>query len=160
MTRAIDPALTNLLALYTECIDAADYDAVGDLFAHGDLADAEGNVIAEGATAVADFYRGTVQLHDGSPRTKHLVLNVLLEEPGAQDGAAGEAGKAGTGDRAVLRSSYLVLQQVDDQLLQPIITGRYRDAFVRRPGEDWRWERRQFFVDLVGDLGRHLSFEL
>ena len=60
---------------------------------------------------------------------------------------------------ASARSSYLVLQGVAGAALQPIITGRYRDAFVRRDGE-WRFAERRFLVDLVGDLSNHLTFDL
>jgi len=165
MTRdpAIPTAVANLLARYTECIDAGDFDGVGSLFAHGDMVDEHGNVLVVGAAAVADFYRNTVQLHDGSPRTKHLVLNLLLEDPAPAGGAVDTAVDGdgdGDGQRAVVRSSYLVLQGVGGHPLQPIITGRYRDTFVRHPDHGWRWERRQFFVDLMGDLSRHLRFEL
>jgi hypothetical protein len=88
---------------------------------------------------VAAFYRSTVRLHDGSPRTKHLVANLVI-------------------DGATARSSYLVLQQVGDGPLQTIITGRYEDRFVPAPdGPGWRFEQRRFFVDLVGDLSQHLA---
>lgn len=136
--------IRNLLGLYCERIDLGDLQGVGDLFAHGALADETGRELARGAEAVAAFYAAGTKLHDGSPRTKHLVTNVILE---IDDGA----------DRATARSSYLVLQQVDDAALQPIITGRYHDTFER--GEaGWRFAERRFFVDLVGDLSRHLAY--
>ncbi len=130
--------IRELLVRYCELIDAADFDGVGQLFAEGAIADGEGNEIARGAEAVSSFYRSIVKLHDGSPRTKQLVLNVILEAP------------------TVVRSSYLVLQQIDDAPLQPIITGRYRDT-VRRTDDGWAFEERRFFVDLSGDLSHHLG---
>jgi hypothetical protein len=127
------------LALYAERIDAADFDGVGELFAHGELCAGDGPAFARGAAEVAAFYRSTVRLHDGSPRTKHLVANLVI-------------------DGATARSSYLVLQQVGDGPLQTIITGRYEDRFVPAPdGPGWRFEQRRFFVDLVGDLSQHLT---
>jgi hypothetical protein len=79
-----------------------------------------------------------VILHDGSPRTKHLVLGTNVEPQ--DDGTA------------IARSSYLVLQAVEGRPLEAIITGRYVDRVV----EDGFRERR-FFVDLAGDLSRHLG---
>jgi hypothetical protein len=135
--------LRGLLGRYCDLVDAGDYRGVGELFAEGGLVDLEGRIVARGAEQVADFFTGSVQQHDGSPRTKHLVLN-------SQVGI--------DGDTAEVRSSYLVLQQVPDAFpLQPIITGRYVDTFARRPhGVGWAWTERRFFVDLVGDLSHHM----
>jgi hypothetical protein len=63
---------------------------------------------------------------------------------------------AGTG---TCRSYFTVFQQVEDLALQPIIAGRYHDRFVR-DASAWRFAERRFFIDLVGDLGRHLLIEL
>ena len=137
--------IRGLLAHYCELMDEGDFDGVGALFSSGRLADENGNEIARGADGVAAFYRAGVKLHDGSPRTKHLVLNSVLEE----------------GDGLVIAwSSYLVLQALDDFPLQPIITGRYVDRFERDTSGNWCFSERRFFVDLVGDLGRHLSYEI
>ena len=57
------------------------------------------------------------------------------------------------------RSYYTVFQQVDEQPLQPIICGHYHDTF-HRVGGRWWFETRILFVDLVGDLSRHLLYEL
>lgn len=135
--------LRGLLGRYCDLIDAGDFSGVGELFAEGQLVDLEGRVVARGATEAAELFAAQVQRYDGSPRTKHLVLNSQIEIDG---------------DTAVVRSSYLVLQQIPDVLpLQPIITGRYVDTFARRPaGTGWLWTERRFAVDLVGDLSHHL----
>ena len=135
----VEAAIPHLLARYGELLDAADFDGVGELFEHGELCAGDGPAFARGADEVAGFYRSTVQLHDGSPRTRHLVTNVVV-------------------DGASARSSYQVLQQVGDGPLQTIIVGRYEDRFVRASvGAGWAFEQRRFFVDLVGDLSRHLA---
>ena len=139
-------AIRNLLGEYCERIDDGAFADVGALFAHGTLADEDGRVLATGAEAVADFYAAGTLLHGGSPRTRHLVTNTVLEV----DEAAGTASA---------RSSYLVLQQVDDQPLQPIITGRYHDAFEHVDGA-WRFAERRFLVYLVGDLSRLLAYAM
>lgn len=136
--------IRGLLATYGERMDAGDFDGVGELFADGALADEHGHEIARGAAAVATFYRSITLLHEGSPRTKHLVLGTALDEPDG-DGVV------------VARSSYLVLQGVEPGELRPLITGRYVDRFVPGP---WRFAERRFVVDLAGDLSRHLTLEL
>ena len=62
-------------------------------------------------------------------------------------------------DTASARSYFTVLQQVEDLPLQPIISGRYHDTFHRIDGS-WWFDTRIMRVDLVGDLGRHLLYEL
>jgi hypothetical protein len=138
--------LRNLLALYCERIDAGDFQGVGELFEHGVLTEPGGTELARGSEAVATFYAAGTLLHDGSPCTKHLVTNVVLDV----DEAAGTA---------AVRSSYLVLQQVGAGPLQPIITGHYHDTFECHDG-GWRFAERRFFVDLVGDLSQHLAYAI
>jgi hypothetical protein len=143
--------IRNLLGRYAEAIDAGDLDAVGALFARGALAGPDGTVFARGTEEVVASYRSTTRLHEGSPRTHHLVVGSVFDDPDA-DGSV------------VVRSSYLVLQAVDGLPLQPIISGRYRDRFAR-DGEDtgpttdggWHFVERRFSVELVGDLSRHLA---
>jgi hypothetical protein len=143
--------LRNLLGCYCERVDAGDWDGVGALFADGRLATEDGTVLAAGAEAVAAFYRGITHLHDGSPRTKHLVADVVIALEGDDD------------RRSVVRSSYLVLQAVEGALaLQPIVAGRYVDSFERDVDADegWVWRERRFTVDLQGDLSSHLRITL
>ncbi|HKY65460.1 MAG TPA: nuclear transport factor 2 family protein [Acidimicrobiales bacterium] len=150
--------IRNLLGRYCDLMDAGDWLGIGALFARGRLVTDDGTELAAGAAAVAEFYARGTRLHDGSPRTKHIVANTVLGEPG-DDGSV------------VARSSYLVLQAVEGRPLQPIITGRYVDRFGRvdvageapADGFDeagWHFVERAFAVDLVGDLGDHLRFAL
>lgn len=139
--------IRGLLATYGERMDAADFDAVGALFADGVLTDEHGTELARGAPGVARFYRSITRLHDGSPRTKHLVLGTWLSEPGA-DGVV------------TARSSYLVLQAVEPGDLRPMITGRYVDRVAPTGDGAWTFVERRFHVDLAGDLSQHLTFAL
>ena len=129
-------AVAALLVRYCDLMDAGDWDGVGALFANGALVAPGGTELARGAPAVASFFASSVLLHDGSPRTKHLVLGTVVDP--AEDGSA------------IARSSYLVLQSLDGRL-EPIITGRYVDRVT-----DGGFLERRFFVDLTGDLSRHL----
>jgi hypothetical protein len=147
-----DPAreIENLLHRYAERIDAGDLEGVADLFAHGRIrpsVDAPPDQAIEGREAVLALYRGSTRIYeDGSPHTKHVTTNSIVEvEEGANAGSA--------------RSYFTVFQQVEDFPLQPIISGRYHDTFQCLDGR-WWFDTRIMLVDLVGDLSRHLLFEL
>ena len=145
-----DPAreIENLLYSYAERIDAGDLEGVADLFAHGRIAAslaATPEQTFEGREKVLALYRGSTRIYaDGSPHTKHVMTNSIIE---VDD------------DAASARSYYTVFQQVEDLPLQPIISGRYHDSFQRIDGR-WWFDTRIMFVDLIGDLSRHLLYEL
>ena len=136
--------IRNVLGTYCELMDAADWPAVGRLFADARLVTEDGTVFAEGAAAVQALYENGTKLYDGSPRTRHVTANSIIEV---------------AGHRAEVRSSYVVFQAVPGFPLQPIITGRYRDEFALVGGA-WRFAQRRFVVDHVGDLSHHLTYEV
>ncbi len=139
--------IEHLLYAYAERIDAGDFAGVGALFADGEIRAAERGPSFRGAEAVRELYAATVRLYaDGTPRTKHVTTNVIVHV----DEAAGTA---------TARSYFTVLQQLEDSPLQVIVAGRYHDAFRCVVGA-WRFEVRRMFVDLHGDLSRHLLIEL
>jgi 3-phenylpropionate/cinnamic acid dioxygenase small subunit len=135
-------AVRNLLGRYCELMDAADWTALGELFAAAELVGPDGSVVATGSSGVTAMYERGTRLYDGSPRTRHVTANPIVDI---------------AGDTATARSAYVVFQAVDGFDLQPIITGRYRDTFAAADGT-WRFARRQFFVDHVGDLSHHLTY--
>jgi len=148
-----DPAreIENLLYTYAERMDAGDLEGLADLFAHGRVApspDAPPDQTFEGRERVLALYRGSARIYDddGTPHTKHVTTNAIIE---VDDGA----------DSASARSYYTVFQRVGDMPLQPIIAGRYHDSFRRIDGR-WWFDTRIILVDLVGDLSRHLQYEL
>lgn len=136
--------IRNLLGTYCDLMDAGDFAAVGQLFARGRLADIDGRAYATGAAEVEASYATMTTSHGGTPRTKHLVLNTVFDEPAA-DGSV------------TARSSYLVLQALEGFALQPIITGRYVDRFAPDGDGTWHFVERRFAVDLTGDLSHHLA---
>ena len=142
--------IENLLYTYAERIDAGDLAGVAALFAHGRVkagpdADAEGTF--EGSARVLEMYSAAVKLYeDGTPRTRHVMTNARIEV-------------ADDGQTATAHSVYTVLQAAPGLPLQPIISGHYGDRFHRTEGR-WHFETRVMFVDLVGDLGHHLLYEL
>ncbi len=143
-------AIENLLYTYAERIDAGDLDGVAELFTHGRICGLEDTPEAtvEGRDAVREMYQASTRIYPGAgtPMTKHVVTNARIEV----DDDAGAASA---------RSCYTVLQATDELPLQPIITGRYHDTFRRIDGT-WWFDTRIMLVDQVGDLSRHLKFEL
>ena len=143
-------AIANLLYRYAELMDAGHLDECADLFADaqvllGDRTDGKARVVdRDGLAAV---WRSMVCLHeDGTPRTRHLVANPIIEV--ADDGTT-----------ATCRSTYTVFQQVGAGPFQPIITGRYHDRFESVNGA-WRFSERVYLMDLTGDLSSHLMSSL
>jgi SnoaL-like domain len=119
----------NLLYRYAECIDTGDLAGAAALFEHARLrVDGDGTV---GAARMLALWKARVVLYpDGTPRTKHVVSNPIIEV----DETAGTAS---------CRSYYTVLQQTDDFPLQTVVTGRYQDQFERVGGQ-WRYAFRDF----------------
>ena len=121
MTAADDAReVEHLLYRYAELIDAGDFDGVAELFAHATLhavPDGPPDTVFTGREAVRALYeRSTRRYEDGTPRSRHLVTNAIVEV----DPATGTA---------TARSVFTVLQATQALPLQPIITGRYRDTF-------------------------------
>ncbi len=134
-------AIETLIFTYAERHDLGDADGVGRLFAHGPRRSGhDGRALAgeELATALR-----RIQRHDGSPRTKHVTTNVLVE---VDEGAAS----------AGARSYFTVLQATRALPLQVIAAGRYHDRFERVDGA-WRFAERVILLDLEGDLSQHAA---
>lgn len=140
-------AITTLLYRYAELMDAADFDGVAKLFEHATLTNEGVDQALKGAQEIGDLYRRTSRVHDdGTLRTRHLTTNVIVDIDE----------RLGT---AQARSTFVVFQQTATLPLQPIVSGRYRDHFVRR-GNVWRFDRRHIVVDHVGNVSEHLTFDL
>lgn len=134
--------ITNLLYRYAEHMDAGRLEEAAGLFADARIRTTGGETDASG---LLDLWRRTVRIHeDGTPRTKHVVTNPILEI----DEDAGVA---------ACRSYYTVLQQTPSLPLQVVASGRYHDEFARVDGE-WRFRHRDYSLfDFPGDLREHLT---
>jgi len=141
---ASETQITNLLYRYAEYIDSGDLEGAASLFEHAGVyfRREEGEATLDSA-GVLDLWRNfIVRYEDGTPRTKHVITNPIVE---VDEGS-------GT---ATCRSYYTVLQQTDDFALQPIIAGRYHDRFERVDGV-WRFSYRNYSLsDLIGDMSHH-----
>jgi 3-phenylpropionate/cinnamic acid dioxygenase small subunit len=140
-------AIENLLYTYAELIDLGDLPAMAKLFEHGEILAPSDEGGTRGTAAVLKMYEGSTRIYPdtGTPRTKHVTTNAIIDV----DEAAGSA---------TSRSYFTVFQQTDELPLQPIIAGRYHDSFERAGGA-WRFRTRRMFVDLWGDLSKHLLFD-
>jgi len=135
-------AIAALIYAYAERLDAGDFEGVAALFAHGGLHSNKNPAIRRGSAQVIEVYRSTVALYDGSPSTKHVITNVVIE--------------SGADGSAAARSYFTVLQARPELPLQVISVGRYHDRFARVDGF-WGFADRLILVDLIGDLRFHLK---
>ncbi|MGV0851760.1 nuclear transport factor 2 family protein [Mycolicibacterium phlei] len=141
MTISDKLAVTELLYRYAELVDAGDFDGVGQLLGRGSF------MGVSGAEAIAGLFAATTRRypeHGNTPRTRHLVLNPIVE-----------IGEDGT---ATARSTFCVVQQTDTVPLQPIVVGRYFDAFAQDVS-GWYFTARRVDVEMVGDVSAHLTID-
>ena len=145
---AVD-AIRDLAHLYTHLIDEARLEEVSDLFAHAVYGQCDGAGTPLGPVrdsdpgGVLEACRSFIRMHGTPPRprTKHVVTNLRVDV--ADDCRT-----------ATSLSYFTVLQATEELPLQPILSGRYFDAFAVADGE-WRFTQRLTCIDLVGDLSEH-----
>jgi SnoaL-like domain len=137
--------ITNLLYRYAECIDIGDLAGAASLFEHAVIRIGAGDNGTTDAAGLLGFLTKMIIIYpDGTPRTRHVTTNPILEV----DNDAGTA---------TCRSYYTVMQQTADFPLQPIVSGRYHDRFERVDGQ-WRFSYRDYtMMELIGDLSHHLA---
>lgn len=132
--------ITELLYRYAELIDAGDFDGVGALLGRGNF------MGVAGSAAIAELFAATTRRfpeHGNRPRTRHLVLNPIVDIDA---------------DSARARSTFVVVQQTDTVALQPIVVGRYADTFARDE-QGWYFTERTVDVEMMGDISDHLLID-
>jgi 3-phenylpropionate/cinnamic acid dioxygenase small subunit len=133
-------AVTELLYRYAELIDAGDFDGVGALLGGGNF------MGVSGAERIAKLFATTTRRfpeHGNTPRTRHLVLNPIVDLDG---------------DAASARSTFCVVQQTETVSLQPIVVGRYADTFAR-DSTGWHFTERTVDIQMIGDVSDHLLID-
>ena len=133
-------AVAALIFAYAERLDGGDLDGVAALFAGAEVRGERSGAVHRGAAAIAAFYRRTVVLYDGSPCTRHVITNLVIDLDG---------------DDATSRCAFTVLQARPELPLQTILAGRYHDRFART-ATGWEFRERRILTDLVGDLRHHV----
>ena len=141
-------AITQLIYTYAERIDAGDFAGVAQVFEYATLTFEGFGDAVSGQEAIQSLYeRTTRRYEDGTPHTKHVMTNVMVDV--GADGAT-----------ATSRSYFTVLQAVPGALaLQPVIAGRYHNAYACVEGR-WRFTAVHIIIELMGDLGHHMLFDL
>lgn len=142
-------AIRDLAHLYTHLIDEARLEEVADLFAHAVYGQCDGDGAPLGPVrdcdpgGVLDACRSFIRMHGTPPRprTKHVVTNLRVDV--ADDCRS-----------ATSLSYFTVLQATENLPLQPILAGRYFDAFAVIDDE-WVFTQRLTCIDLVGNLSEH-----
>ena len=134
-------AIENLIARYSFLVDDGDFDGLGELLDACALTLGPGPAVS-GRAAIARLARAALMTYDdGTPRTRHVTTNVLVE--------VDDSGMA-----ARSQSYYTVLQSLPDFPLQPVATGTYRDRFEKRDGR-WMFVERSVQTRFAGDTSRH-----
>jgi 3-phenylpropionate/cinnamic acid dioxygenase small subunit len=141
-------AISDLIYRYAELIDAGDFDGVGALLGRADFGGANTPTMS-GAKHIAGLFAMTTrrfpdQQGPGTPKTRHLVLNLIVE---ITDDAT-----------AAARSTFCVVQATDRLALQPVVVGRYFDRFGRDE-DGWYFTERIADVEMVGDVSDHLLID-
>ena len=145
MSPADKVEITELLYRYAELIDAGDFDGVGQLLARATFG-GTASPATSGAENIAKLFASSTRRypeHGNTPRTRHLVLNPIVE---IDDG------------QATVRSTFVVVQNTDAVALQPIVVGRYADRFAR-DDQGWYFTQRTVDVEMVGDVSAHLMID-
>lgn len=145
--------IRNLIYRYAEAVDGGRFEILNELFAHATLRFALGTGEPRRSipgTSAASMYRDGIILYaDGTPRTRHVTTNTIIDV----DEADGRA----------TASSYLTtLQQVPGRSIEVIATARYEDTFERIDGS-WRFSERLIRQssmngvdrDFIGDMSHH-----
>ena len=139
--------IENLLYTYAERIDLGDFEGLAELFSHAVITSPGAERGPGGREVALQLYTKSTRLYeDGTPRTKHVTTNAIIEV----DEQAG---------LATSRAYFTVFQALPDFPMQAIISGRYHDRFERVDG-GWRFSERMMIPELLGDLSRHLLFDL
>ena len=139
-------AVIELLYRYAELIDAGDFDGVGQLLARATFG-GTGPQGVSGSGAIATLFATTTRRypnHNNTPRTRHLVLNPIVEISGERT--------------ATSRSTFCVIQNTETVPLQPIVVGRYFDAFTC-DDSGWYFTERKVEIQMLGDVSAHLMVD-
>lgn len=139
-------AVIELLYRYAELIDAGDFDGVGELLSRASFG-GTGPQGVSGAESIAKLFAATTRRypeHGNTPRTRHLVLNPIVELNG--------------GGTAASRSTFCVVQDTETVPIQPIVVGRYFDTFRCDDGA-WHFTERKVEIQMLGDVSAHLMVD-
>jgi len=145
--------IEEIMHRYAYCVDTADIETLGNIFAAGTLISQDGKE-TRGPKAIAELFSNAIIWYDKdgnkvpyarkqcSPRTRHVTTNVMMEFNNEITSAD-------------VKSYVTVYQTIDGA--NPIIAGgRYEDHFEHDP-YGWHLIERRILVDNLGDMSHHLK---
>jgi len=136
--------IANLIYRYAESIDDGDLPGATALFKGAKLKLRGHETLQDDAATLAMLQRLVKIYPCGTPWTKHVVTNLIIEIDERTD-------------EATCQSDYTVLQGTKEIALQVIAAGRYHDSFKRIDGR-WRFAYRDYTLhDLKGNTSGHLQ---
>ena len=133
--------IVNLLHSYPELVNTGQFEAVGELFRYGEVSVVGNPKVSRGAEEVAAMYRDSTFVPSTGPDSLLYTSNLRVEIDG---------------DTAKARSYFIAFHQKPDNVIAPVVGGRYQDTLAKQDGK-WIWKARVMQIDLVGDLGDHLA---
>jgi hypothetical protein len=134
--------ISALVYRYAELLDRGDLEGVVRLFANAICVSGGSGAVLRTPEEIATMYAPVRLYDDGTPRTRHLMNNLVIE--------VGEGAGEATG-----RCYFTVLQGVETGgPINVILSGHYVDRY-RRGADGWEFAERQFHADIVGDLSGH-----
>ncbi|AGB83169.1 Ring hydroxylating enzyme beta subunit [Serratia sp. FGI94] len=134
--------ITRLINSYPYLLDSGKFSELAGLLRHATL-ELPGHQVT-GRNEIEVFLSSGIQQHqDSTPRTWHVVSNILVEG----NSLSGEASAT---------SYFTVHQELPGFPLQPICTGHYKDRFALIGGE-WQFVHRAVVPHLMGDIRFHVS---
>ena len=72
--------LSNLIARYAELIDHGDFAGVADLLGQAAVGAGDSGSLVTGRDALLALFTSTTRLYpDGTPKTKHVMTNVIVD---------------------------------------------------------------------------------
>jgi hypothetical protein len=137
--------IANLLFRYCEFIDSGDLVSASSLFEYAKLKMITSTELQDHKAMLALLQQVIVLYADGTPKTKHVVSNAIIDI----DEATGTASS---------RAYYTVFQATENIPLQVIANGRYFDRFEYIDG-NWRFTYRNSQSDMLGLISGHLRLD-
>ena len=137
--------ISNLIFHYNELIDAGDLKGAAALFKNAQLKFPGTEGLKDHNYALDLFEKIIIVYPDGTPRTRHIVTNLIIEI--SEDNRHAQA-----------RSLYTVYQATEELPLQAVAIGHYIDRFSII-NEKWHFTYRDYsYPQLSGNISKHLRF--
>lgn len=144
-TSTAERQILNLIHRYCELVDAGELDDVARLFVDAETHMGGPDWPATPNDKLAATQRRFMKFHGDTPRTRHMINNTIIEFDDDER-------------RATARSRYTVYQGLDG--IRIVLMGRYHDEFDIGPDGRWRFRRRDWYVDFMGDTSEHLLIDV